>query len=348
MKMDQIRVGIVGAGNIAASAHLPAYSRMKDLVKVVAIADINRERAERVAAEFGIPNVFSNVHELLAGCDVDYVDVCTWNCAHAECTIAAARAGKNILCEKPMADSLEHALEMEREVKKAGVRFMLGVVTRFLPEAQLVKKMQEAGELGDIYLAKTFYTRRRGTPIGWFTNRAKSGGGAVIDIGVHCIDRTWYLMGRPKPVSVSASVSNVFGNFQTKGVNRWTAGDPETVCDTDDSGVAFIRFENGAVMLVQTAWAINGKPENTSVLYGSKAGVSFEPLTVFSENQHQYLSDNVIHTEKNDYFEMEIRHFVDCIHQDQTPIASLEDGVTVQRILDAIYRSGKEGHEVTL
>lgn len=349
--MKKLRVGIIGAGNIACGAHLPAYKLLKDKIEVVAIADIVRERAENAAKSYGIPNVYSSVYELLENCDVDYVDICTWNAGHHECAIAAARAGKHILCEKPMADTLEHALLMQEEIKKAGVKFMLGVVTRFYPEVKLAKEMQEAGEFGEVYFAKTAYTRRRGTPIGWFTDKASSGGGAVIDIGVHCIDRTWYLMGRPKPVSISAVVGNRFGDFKTRGVNRWHGYESNGAFDTDDAGTAFIRFENGACMTAEVAWAQNGLPEQFTVIYGTKAGASFTPdapLTVYGENKYQYLTDEVLNAGAKSEFRDEIAHFADCIVEDKQPLAPTEDGVTVQRILDAIYRSSEEGREIIL
>jgi len=206
--MKKWKVGLIGAGNIARSAHMPVYQKHTDLIEVVAVADINFERAQEAAKLFGIPHAYASAEGLLAHEDVDYIDICVWNGSHAPVAIAAARAGKAILCEKPMSDSLAHALEMEKEVKKAGVPFMMAMVTRYGSEVQLLHQMQEAGELGEIYYAKTAYVRRRGTPLGWFTDKSKSGGGPVIDLGVHCIDRTWFLMGRPKPVRVSASISS--------------------------------------------------------------------------------------------------------------------------------------------
>ena len=187
--MEKLRVGIIGAGNIAQNAHLPVYQERKD-VEVVAIADWNLERAQEAAKKFHIPHAYQNVEELLAAEEIDYVDICVWNRSHAPVAIAAAKAGKHILCEKPMAIDLEDALKMEAAIRKAGVQFMLAVPTRYSAEAQLLNQMRKEGKLGDIYYAKTANVRRRGTPIGWFTDTQKSGGGPVIDIGVHCIDRT--------------------------------------------------------------------------------------------------------------------------------------------------------------
>ena len=208
---NKLRVGIVGAGNIAISAHLPAYAELTDIIEVVAIADIVPERAQAAAEKYGIPHYFASVEELLENVDVDYVDICTWTAAHAPVCIAAAKAGKNILCEKPLAANLEQGLAMEKAVREAGVQFMLAVVTRYMAEAMKCRELYEQGVFGEIYAAKCRYVRRRGTPSGWFTDKELAGGGPVLDIGVHAIDRTWYLMGRPTPVSVSAETSYRIG-----------------------------------------------------------------------------------------------------------------------------------------
>ncbi len=346
------KVGIVGAGNIAMSCHVPAYKKLEDRVKIVAVADINFDRAKAAAEKIGC-EAYASVEEMLEKADIDYVDICTWNREHATVAIAAAKAKKAILCEKPMSNSLENSLAMEKAIKENNVPFMLAVVTRYGVEAQAAEKMRQEGKFGDIYLAKAVYTRRRGTPIGWFTDKKRSGGGPVIDLGVHCIDRAWYLMGRPKPVSVSAACSYAIGNFETKGVERWTAFDKgDGTFDTEDSATAYIRFENGAVMMADVAWAQNGEGQNFIQLYGSKAGMTFEPLTVIGENEEGYLSDDVIEVEKDDktgdFFYNEIAHFLDCLESGKTPISSLDDALTMQRILDGIYRSAAEKKEVTL
>jgi predicted dehydrogenase len=347
--MKKLRVGIVGAGNIAQSAHLPAYKKFSDRVEVAAIADTNLARAKEAAKTFGIPKAFSSVEELLASSDVDFIDICVWNYNHAPAAIAAARAGKAILCEKPMADSLAHSLEMESEVKKAGVPFMMAMPSRFSAESMLIHEMAETGELGDIYYAKTGCVRRRGTPIGWFTDVSKSGGGPVIDIGVHVIDVTWFLMGRPKPTRVSSAISYAIGNFKTKGVDRWTAFDPgDGVFDTEDSASAIIHFENGASMLVETSWALNAAESRYTQICGSKGGAILDPFTIFTENSLGYLADLHPIVPKVNEFEEEISHFIDCLITGKKPIAPIEDGIAVQRMLAGIYDSAKLGKEVNL
>jgi len=345
----KLRVGIIGAGNIATSAHLPAYAKLTDIAEVVAIADIVPERAKDAAEKFGIPSYFASVEELMANVDVDYIDICTWTAAHAPVCIAAAKAGKHILCEKPLAATLEQGLAMEKAVKEAGVQFMIAVVTRYGAQQIKFRELYEEGVFGEIYAAKTMYVRRRGTPQGWFTDKEMAGGGPVLDIGVHAIDRTWYLMDRPKPVSVSAETSYRIGDFKTKGIERWKPFDMgKGVFDTEDSATVFFRFEGGKTMMAEIAWAINGPQIATTQLFGSKAGCTFDPLTIYGEDEEGYLSDTTPEITPNNHFEEEIRHFVECLNEGKTPISPMEDAVTVQRMLDGIYRSAAEHKEVTI
>lgn len=345
--MEKWRIGIVGAGNIAQSAHLPAYQQRDD-VDIVAICDLNLERAQEAAKKFGIPNAFRTVDEMLAAVEVDSVDICVWNRSHSEVAISAARAGKHIMCEKPMALNLEHALRMKEAVDQAGVLFMMAIPYRYNAEVQLLKEMVDSGKMGEIYYAKTAMVRRRGTPLGWFTDTTKSGGGPVIDIGVHCIDRTWYLMGCPKPVRVSAAISKRIGDYQTKGVTRWVALDSDvTAFDTEDSAAGIIHFENGACMLFEVSWALNAKPQDYTQICGTKAGAELGPLTIYGEDMG-YLTDNKPTTIDHNMFAEEIDHFLHCVREGKKPLSPLEEGLTMQRILQGIYDSANQGKEVEI
>lgn len=173
--------------------------------------------------------------------------------------------------------------------------------------------MTDKGEFGEIYYAKTSYLRRRGTPTGWFTDKRVSGGGPILDIAVHRIDAAWYMMGNPKPVRVSAAVSNRLGEFQTKGIQRWQGTPcPDNKNDTEDFGAGVIHFENGAILLFEASWAINGPDYQYTQLYGTKGGITLDPLTIYGE-RNGYLSDDRLNPGPGKSFELEIAHFVDCI-----------------------------------
>jgi len=346
--MEKLRIGIVGAGNIAQSAHLPAYMERDD-VEIVAIADLNLQRAKDAAALFGVPNAYETVDELLANAEVDAIDICVWNRSHSDVAIKAARAGKHILCEKPMALNMEHAYAMKDAVEKAGVIFMMAMPNRYRSEYMLVREMVDADELGEIYYAKAVSVRRRGTPLGWFTDTKKSGGGPVIDIGVHCVDRTWFLMGCPKPVRVSAMTSSRIGDYQTKGVDRWIALDSDvTAFDTEDSAAAIIHFENGACMLVETSWALNTAPEDYTLVCGTKAGARIDDDIMIYGEVMGYLTDNKPTVKKNNPFAEEIDHFIDCVRTGKPVKSTLNHGLEVQKMLCGIYESAEKKREITL
>ncbi len=344
----KLRIGLIGAGNIAQNAHIPAYLAQDD-VELVAVCDLNKERAQEVAEKYGMKHVCKDIDELVALDDVDAVSVCTWNNAHVTAVLAAAKAGKHILCEKPMAMTAAEAETMKKAVEEAGVTFMMGFVNRFRADSQVIYDLVQEGRFGDIYYAKAGWLRRRGTPLGWFTDLGKSGGGPVIDIGVHVIDLTWHFMGKPKPVAVSAAVHHEIGDYKTKGVSRWEALDTDNlVFETEDSAAGFIRFDNGATMAFEVSWAINGEDTGVySKIFGKKAGASLDPLTLYGE-EAGYLADAKPNPGKTNSFAAEIRHFLDCIKTGKQPLSSLDDGVQIQKILNGIYQSAKEGREIQL
>lgn len=343
----KLRVGVIGAGNIACSSHLPAYQKCTN-AEVVAIADLNRERAEAAAKRFDIPAAYGSVEELLEKADVDAIDVCTWNNGHAPVAIAAAKAGKHILCEKPLTVSDECAEAVRDAVQNAGVKFFLAVPGRFGSHNEYLHKQIADGAFGEIYFAKTAYVRRRGTPSGWFTDKKTAGGGPVIDIGVHGIDAAWYLMGCPTPTRVSAFTSYRIGDYQTKGVDRWQGTPcPDNQFDTEDMGAGVIHFANGSMLLFEAAWAINGAPHTDTQVFGTKAGADLNSLTIYGERDG-YLSDDKVSVGENDKFLAEITHFADCVLHDKPTRYPIEQAVTMQKMLDAIYESAAQGKEVLL
>lgn len=344
----KIRIGLIGAGNIAQNAHIPSYLKQEDAV-LTAVYDLNAARTREVAEKYSITHACTSLEEFCALKDVDAVSVCTWNNAHAVSAIAAANAGKHVLCEKPMAMTVAEAEAMKAAAEKSGVVFMLGFVNRFREEAEYIRHMAESGKFGSIYYANARLLRRRGTPLGWFTDTAKSGGGPVIDIGVHLIDLTWFLMGKPEPASISAVTHYTIGDYQTKGVSRWEAFDKENLAfNTEDSAAGMIRFQNGATMNFEVSWAINGEGSGLlSSLYGSLAGATLDPLAIYGEDGG-YLTDNKPTVKQSDVFDKEIRHFLDCVQSGKQPITPAADGVAVQRMLNGIYTSAKAGKEISI
>jgi predicted dehydrogenase len=345
---DKIRIGIIGAGNIARNAHIPAYLKQEN-VEVAGVCDINAERAKEVADKFSIKHAVSDANDLLSIERLDAVSICTSNSSHCALGLAAAEAGKHILCEKPMAITVEEAKRMKDAAERNGIIFVMGFSNRFKSSNMMLKEMADSGRFGEIYYAKCGWIRRRGTPLGWFTNKSKSGGGPVIDIGVHVIDLTWNFMGKPNPVAVSAVTYSKIGDYKTKGVGRWVGLDgSDGVFETEDSASGLIRFENGASMTFDVSWAINGKDTGIySQIFGTKAGANINPLEIYGEDS-DYLMDSKPVMQEGNPFEIEIAHFIECIRKGKQPSSSADDGYKIQKILNGIYDSAAAGKEIML
>ncbi|MBJ6363233.1 Gfo/Idh/MocA family protein [Paenibacillus sp. GCM10012307] len=352
--MQPVQIGVIGTGSIS-SFHMDAY-QSNPKTEIYAVCDLNEERAQRAAEEYGASKVYTNYLDLLADPVVQAVSICTWNNTHAQISIAALEAGKHVLVEKPLCRTVEEALEVQEAVKASNKLLQVGFVRRYDTNAQLLRSLADQGEFGDIYYAKATTIRRLGNPGGWFSDIERSGGGPLIDIGVHVIDLCWYMMGRPKPVSVSANTYKKLGNrSNVKYLSFYKAADYDGSSNTvEDMANALIRFENGASLLVDVSFTLHAKENEGSVkLYGDKGGFEIDPETVIVTEQHDTILNIYPQTDHKGFdfegaFRNEIDHFADCILNGQTPISPVEDGVEIMKILVGIYESAARGEEVKL
>lgn len=351
--MDKVKIGVIGTGNIS-NLHMAGYSRLEN-VEVIAACDINEERVKKFAETYHIANTFTDYHELLKMKEIDAVSITAWNNVHAPASIAALKAGKHVLCEKPLALNAEQALKMVEISKESGKILMVGFCRRFGENAAALKEMIEKGDLGQIYYAKTGCLRRWGNPGGWFSDRSKSGGGPVIDLGVHMIDLVRYLSGKPRAVSVMASTFDHMGmRTEVRGITKYNSADYSEYNDVEDCATALIRFENGMTLFFETSWVQNIKEDSLYLeLFGDKAGARMEPEFEIYESKYNYLRDTkpVLNAEGSGFehnFIEEIKHFINCITSDAVCLNPAEDGLELMRIIDAIYQSAKTGHEVLL
>jgi predicted dehydrogenase len=352
--MEKIKIGIIGAGGIS-GAHISGYKEC-DNVELYAVCDINEQRANDKAEEHGFTHVFTDYNEMLKLPELDAVSVCTWNNVHAPATIAALKAGKHVLCEKPMALNSEEAKAMKKVADESGKLLMIGFVRRHGNDAKILKDFIDAGDLGEIYYTKANYIRRYGNPGGWFSDKSRSGGGPLIDLGVHVIDLVRYLSGNPKPVSVYGVTNNSIGNRNHIKIEKgYTSVDhkKDELCDVEDMAAAMIRFDNGMVLNIEVSFSLNvGKNVGTIEIFGTKAGAKIDPeLSIYSERNGYLVDITPAHKtalEFNGLFENEIKHFVDCILEKTECIAPAEDGIEIMNILDAIYESAATKKEVMI
>lgn len=360
MNNDTIKVGVIGTGGIAAQVHIPAYEAVPG-VEIVAVADPNEGRVQRVAREHGIPNAFTDYRDLLSVDGIEVVSVCSPNAFHAQQSIAALDAGMNVLCEKPMATKLEDAEAMIEAAHKSGKLLMIGMTNRFRPDTQALKHYVEDGLLGDVYYIKAGWLRRTGIPGygSWFTNKALSGGGSLLDIGVHYLDLAMWISGFSKPMTVSGVTFAKFGT-RGKALGSWGADifrEGKQHFDVDDLASAFIRLESGAALTLEVSWAayVAEQGEQYLKFMGTEGGAEISSrfgkdttLRYFSE-KHDLQYDSSVHVNSGQKPHWtEIAHFLRCVKGQEFPLVTLQESLTVAKILDGIYRSAESGTEVTI
>ena len=256
----KLRLGAVGIGGIFNACHAPVWLKHPE-VDLVAVCDIIPEKARRFADAHGIEHVVTDYRDLVK-LDLDAIDICTPNLFHSEIAVAALAAGKHVITEKPDAINASEAERMAVAARRAGKTLMAMRNNRFSPHFQFLKQYIADGHMGDIYAGRVGWIRRRGTPGrgGWFTTKELSGGGPLIDLGVHFLDLALWLMGNPSPLTLSAST---FAKFTDSSAPADSANasfgeaKAEGTFDVEDLAIGFARFSNGAALQLEFSWASN-------------------------------------------------------------------------------------------
>ncbi|MFS0837543.1 Gfo/Idh/MocA family protein [Paenibacillus sp. 1P03SA] len=346
-----IRVGVIGAGSIAHMFHLKHYKEHPG-VELAAVADIDKARADKTAAEYGTAS-YASAEEMLNAERLDAVSICTFNDSHVALSLLALERGLDVLVEKPMAMNRDEAGRLRDKAAESDRIVMVGMSHRYRADAQALQGMAVSGRLGSIYYAKTKVLRQRGVPEGWFTDSRYSGGGPMMDIGVHVLDLAWWMMGCPQPESVTGRLFRKIAPYSTKGIAAYTAhsdiNKSEGVYDVEDLGTAFITFKNGAVLTVEASWAVNGSQDDAVKveLYGTEGGGSLEPLSVFTE-VNGFPVEHKLSVPSVDYYKAEIDHFVDCVRTRRRPLSDAAQGCEVVGMLEAIRLSSESGGPIRL
>ena len=346
----KLNLGIIGLG-WPGQMHAEAI-RSGKLANLFACADLNDERRVAFEKTYSAEKSFSEFHPLLQDRDVDAVIICLPNFLHFPASLAAIEAGKHVLCEKPPTMNAAEMKVLRDEARKRDLVYSFSRQGRFSPMMRAAKAEVDQARLGRIYYGKATFIRSRGIPVGigdWFTEKKRSGGGALIDIGIHALDSVWYLMGTPRPVSVSGQVFRNFAHLVKA-----------PIFDVEDAAYAFIRFENDAIIQLEASWAGNltddvpprqyfGQELVNSVVYGTKASVRLNPLTLFEDRDGE-LETVPLATKENEPngFELQMRNFIDSIGGGGPPVNSADQAVALMEMLDAIYASSATGREVLI
>lgn len=350
----EFRVGIVGCGGIANGKHLKALQTLPN-VKIVAFCDIVIERAEKAAKEYGVEDAFVTAdYKELVKLDLDTVHVCTPNRSHCEISCAAMEAGKDVLCEKPMAKTAAEAQKMLDTAKATGRVLSIGYQNRFKPEVEYIKAEAENDFFGDIYYARAYAIRRRAVPTwGVFLNEEEQGGGPLIDIGTHALDITLWTMNNYKPKYCVGSVFHKLNNDTQTG-NAWGDWDPAKFT-VEDSAFGFIVMENGATITLESSWALNTHEscEASCALCGTKGGCDMRGGLVLNHvhngkqvNIYPQLNAKGVafyDGKKETPASKEAKAFYTALEYGTSPRCLPEQALCVSKILEGIYTSAKTG-----
>ena len=362
--IQDLKIGIVGCGMIGNAKHLPSIRAFKEKyghIEIVAFCDnfADGKRAEESAKKFGASDarVYVDYKEMLETEDLDIVHVCTTNSLHSKVSIAAMKAGAHVICEKPMARNSEEAEAMLNAARETQKLLTIGFQNRYRSDAQYIKKMQENGDFGEIYVAKARGVRRRNVPVwGQFLNKEEQGGGPLVDIGCHALDLTLWLMDNYEVKSVIGNVYHEIAK-QTGTANAHGDWDPANF-EVEDSAFGFITMKNGATVTLDCSWALNtlDTGESRCTLYGTKAGCDMrDGLRINGvENNTLYIKSLNLDTDNPGYYsgesvethQKEVEIFYNAVLGKGDLVVKPEQTLVITKIIDAIYASSQSGEAV--
>ncbi len=342
---QKLRLAFIGCGGIS-ELHIKTLQKFAD-VEIVGGADLNPERLEVMKNKYGFTKLYKDYHEMLKELKPAAVSVCTPNGVHAPATIAALAAGAHVITEKPMAMTPRECQDMIDAAKKANKKLVAGFQYRYHPATQMLKRARDAGEFGNIMFVKCQALRRRGIPNwGVFGQKHLQGGGPMIDIGVHVIEMAHYVMGSPRPIAASGKTWTYMGNKPSDVASQWPNWDWKTYT-VEDLAIGQIRFENGALMQIEAAFAAHIEKDvwNFS-LVGDKGGCNWDPPALFADHFGTMINSKPAFIADGNFdflFQQKLRNFVDGCLTGSALEAPGEAGMAVQKILDGVYRSSDAG-----
>ncbi len=351
MKKGKYCVGFIGFGGIASLTHFPGWKKLSD-VEVIGIADVS-EKARKQAEKEGIKYIFDNYKKLLEIEEIDIVDVCTPNKLHYPAVIDSLKAGKHVICEKPLATSVKEVEGMIEQAKKSNKKLMAAQHQRFRKESVLTKKLIDDGFFGEIYFAFANALRRRFLPVrDTFIKKELSGGGPMFDIGVHILDLTYWFIGCPKVHSVKGVTYTKLAKRKDIRGGLWGEWDRETY-NVEDFASGFIRFDDGRSLVLTCSFLANMEKleDFSTTLFGTESGFLWPDGKIATEKNGilqdiKPLFDNVMSDIQPPHHQ-EIKEFFECVKENKEVPVKLEQSLEVIKMLEGIYISAESGKEVS-
>ena len=349
----KLRIGFIGCGGIA-GPHLDALKTMDD-VQIVALADIDPQAMVDRARQYNIPEdcLFDDYRKMLARVKPDAVNICTPNALHGPVSIAASRAGAHVFVEKPMAMNIRESKAMIAAARKAKRKLVVGFQYRFDARTKLLKNVADDGTLGKILFGRVQALRRRGIPNwGVFGQKELQGGGPMIDIGVHALEMCHFVMGSPRPVAAVGMTNTYLGNQRSDQVESVWKGWNYKTHTVEDLAVGHIRFDNGAVIHIESMFAGHIEKDVMDFqLCGTRGGCSWDSSQIFTDRYGHMMDMTPAYLPDTSFgavFLAKNRNFVDHVLHNKPSLAPAEDGLMIQQMLDAIYASASKGGKEVL
>jgi predicted dehydrogenase len=341
-------VGFIGAGGIALT-HM-SYLKKMEGVEIVAAADVSEKALAKAKQEYQIPHTFADYNAMLKEVkEIDAVSVCTPNGLHCANTVAALNAGKHVMVEKPMAMTAQEGQQMLDAAKKAGKQLIVGFQSRFDPRTKFIRDQINAGTFGNLMYVRAQALRRRGIPNwGVFGRKDLQGGGPMIDIGVHILETAHYMMGSPRPVSVSGNTWTYLGHKPSEIACAWPGWDHANYT-VEDLAAGIIRFDNGAMLTIEASFVAHIEKDVFNIqLMGEKAGANWETSQIFTDQGGYMMNMTPGWLGKWAHFEFKMKHFVEVCRDGRKNESPGEHGLLVQKMLDGVYQSSAAGKEVRI
>ena len=333
--MEKTKIGVIGLGGVAQLVHLPNLIKLPN-VELSAVAETNKNRLNTISDKFNIKQKFSNYKDLLEKSDVEAVIVATPTSTHKDIAIDCLQAGKDVLVEKPLARTYLEAKQIAEAAKKYKKKLMVGMNLRYRPDTMLLRSFINSNEIGDPFYIKCGWIRKQSSSEKWFTKKEQSGGGVIIDLGIHLLDMALWLLGYPDVTSVATT------NFHhnTKSV--------------EDTSISCLKCKNSAVINLEVSWSLPVEKNHFFFdVYGTKGSFSSNPFSLFKKVENDYINltptqvDNPSVLFKKSYLN-ELKSFIGAIKGLNPVFSSGEEAVHRMKVIEAMYESANKNHEIKL
>lgn len=333
--MEKTKIAVIGLGGAAQLIHIPNLLKFSNL-EISAVAEINKSRLNSVADKFNIKNRFSNYEDLLENSESDAVIIATPTSTHKDVALAALKAKKHILVEKPLARTFLEAKPIIEAGKKLKRIVMVGMNLRYRPDAMILKSLITAGEIGDPFYIKCGWIKRQSSKGKWFTKAEESGGGVIIDLGILLLDLSLWLMDYPEVQTVSAQ--RYYHNLR----------------NVEDTFISFIRCNGNSIINTEASWSLPVENDKFYLnIYGTKGTASLNPFRISKRIDDQVIDLTPAQSESSlDLFrksyQNELKSFIGAVKGLNPAFSTGDEALQRMKVVEAMYKSASENKEINI